>query len=94
MDKQLFSAWSELVKAKVYRDIQREMYISGSFPEAIIAGGEYQFAFIEDTREIQHTVDGGYLWRGVPLIMCGAVNGVKVIWHMEDIDLPEPPKGE
>ena len=89
----LRESWMEVVRAKVYRDIQRNIYVTGQFPLAIIAGGEYQYAFLCDTQDLQLTTDGGRLWRGVPIIACGRHNKVSVVWVMEDIDLPEPPEG-
>ena len=86
--------WSKDIVETVYRNIRSDMYKSGKTPKAIIAGGEYQYAFMDNDMELQRTVDGGLLWRGIPLIRSGPVNGVKVVWDMDNIDLPEPPKGE
>lgn len=92
MTNQQFSAWSENIRDIVYRNIRTIMYKSGKTPEAIIAGGEYQYVFMDDYRDLQRTIDGGMLWRGIPLIRSGAVNKVKVVWDMNDLDLPQPPK--
>lgn len=94
MKEQEFSAWAGYIRAKTYRDIQRWMYVTGQVPQAIIVGGEYQYAFMDDAREIQRITDGGVLWRGVPLIRSGARAKVSVVWSMEDLELPQPPKGE
>lgn len=94
MDNQAFGAWANYIRAKVYRDIQRSMYVTGEFPLAIIAGGEYQYVFMCDGKETQRAVDGSILWRGVPIIRCGAYNKVSVVWSMEDISLPQPDGGE
>lgn len=94
MNRMLFSTWANLVKAKVDKDICEGIYVTGEAPAAIIAGGEYQYVFMTDHEEIQLTTDGNTLWRGVPLFRCGRVNGVKVVWAMEDVEVPEPPKAE
>lgn len=94
MNREQFAVWATAVRAKVHNDIQREIYISGQFPQAIIVGGEYRYVFFADDRELQCTVDGGHLWRGVPLIRSGAHNKVTVVWAMEDIAVPPPPEEE
>lgn len=94
MSKEQFTAWAQNIRDKTYSDILHLAHRNGRLPEAVIAGGEYQYAFMEDYRNIQRTVDGGHLWRGIPLFRCGAVNKVMVVWDMEDIKLPQPPKGE
>lgn len=94
MTTEQFRAWAKNVRDILYRDIKETIYQSGSYPEAVIAGGEYQYALMEDYREIQHTADNILLWRGIPLIRAGALNKVKVVWHMVDAVLPEPPKEE
>jgi hypothetical protein len=91
--RKLRDAWEGFVREKVYRDIRRNMYVMGQFPLAIIVGGEYQYAFLCDTQDIQLTTDGEKLWRGVPIIACGRHNKVSVVWAMDDIDLPKPPEG-
>ena len=92
MDNQQFHAWAKNIRDILYRDIKNLMYKNGEHPKAIIAGGEYQYALMDDYRDIQRTADGGILWRGIPLIRCGYVEKVVVVWSMEDIDLPKPPK--
>lgn len=94
MNNRQFSAWSKNIVETVYRNIRSIMCQTGKEPEAIIAGGEYQYAFMDNYMEVQRTVDGGILWRGIPLIRSGPINGVKVVWNMTDLDLPKPPKGE
>ena len=89
MDNILFKSWAGLVRASAYRDLQREMYVSGNFPQAILAGGECYQAFRYDDREIQLTTDGGVLWRGVPLIRITG-NKAMVVWAMEEMTLPQP----
>ena len=89
----LIDAWEGFVREKVYRDIQRNIYVTGQFPLAIIVGGEYQYAFLCDAKDLQLTADGGSLWRGIPIIACGRHNKVSVVWAMDDIDLPKPPEG-
>ena len=92
MTNQQFTAWAKNIRDIVYRDIRTIMYETGKIPKAIIAGGEYQYAFMDEHMELQLTADGGMLWRGVPLIRSGAVNKVKVVFDMHDLDLPQPPK--
>lgn len=92
MNREQFAVWATAVRMKVHNDIQREIYISGQFPQAIIVGGEYQYAFIADRQEFQLTAEGGYLWRGIPLIRSGAHNKVSVVYAMEDIVVPLPPE--
>ena len=87
-EKQLFRAWAGCVRSKTYRDVQERIYVTGQTPEAIIVGGEYRLAFMDDYREIQRTPDGGLLWRGVPLIRGGPVDKVLVVWNMEALELP------
>ena len=91
---QEFSIWANYIKAIVYRKIQKCIFVTGQYPQAIIAGGEYQYAFVDVAREIQRTTDGGILWRGIPLIRSGPHAKVSVVWNMEDLNLPQPPKGE
>ena len=92
MTKEVFTDWADRVKDTVYSYIKRRMYMNGEFPAAIIAGGEYQYVFMDNPREIQLTTCGMMLWRGVPLIRCGGLSKVIVAWNMEEIKLPEPPK--
>ena len=87
-----FKCWAGLVRAKAYRDIQRSIFVTGQFPQAILAGGEYYQAFRYDIAEIQLTTDGGVLWRGVPLIRITG-NKTMVVWAMEEMTLPQPVEG-
>ena len=93
MDDVLFKSWAGLVTATAYRDIQREIFVSGNFPQAVLAGGEYYQAFRYDYKEIQLTTDGDILWRGIPLIRITG-NRAKVVWSMEDMTLPKIDQGE
>ena len=92
MDNILFKSWAGLVRETAYRDIQREIYVSGNFPQAILAGGEYYQAFRYDHNEIQMTTDGGVMWRGIPLIRITG-NRVMVAWVLEEMILPKPGEG-
>ena len=94
MTKEVFQDWSDRVKDTVYQNIKRRMYMTGEFPAAIIAGGECQYVFMDNPGELTRTTDGMTLWLGVPLIRCGGESKVIVAWNMEEIKLPEPPKGE
>lgn len=90
MSNELFHAWAGGVRAKTYRDIQEKMHVTGQTPEAIIAGGKYQYAFMDDCRR---TTDGGFLWRGVPLIRSGSIDKVLVVWSMEVLEMPHWKEG-
>jgi len=94
MNNAEFTAWSRYVKSDLLDYIHNHTLIKGEYPEAIIAGGEYMHAIMADPMDIQFTIDGGYLWRGIPFIRCSGLNGVKLVWRMDDVILPEPPKGE
>lgn len=94
MNNYLWGGWAKNVREALYRNIQTRAYMTGEYPDAILSGGEYAYAIMDDYRDIQHTTDGGYLWRGIPLIRCGGLNCVKLVWKMDDVALPESPKGE
>jgi hypothetical protein len=94
MNNAEFTAWSRNVRHDISEQIDTHHFVTGDHIEAIIAGGEYMYAIMDDYRAIQHTCDGGYLWQGIPLFRCSGFNGVKLVWDMFDARLPEPPKGE
>lgn len=94
MNREQFAAWAKAVKAAVNRHIQRGIPVTGDIPKAIIVGGEYQYVFLCDCEDLQLKADGGYLWRGIPVIRSGRHDKVTVVWAMEDIAVPEPPEDE
>ena len=94
MNNKEFSVWANYIKAIICRKVQECIFVTGEYPKAIIAGGEYQYVFMDNREEIERTIDGGMLWRGIPLIRSGALEKVQVVWNMEEVDLPQPPKGE
>lgn len=88
MDNYVFHGWAKNVRETLYHNIQMNIYRTGEYPEAIIAGGEYAYAIMDDYKDIQHTVNGGYLWRGISFFRCSGLNGVKLVYKMCDVDLP------
>lgn len=94
MDKIQFQEWASKVRATLRRKIHEYVCYTGEYPEAIIAGGEYAYAIMDDRREFSHSVDGRDLWSGIPFLRCGAIPKVKIITKMVDVDLPDVPKGD
>lgn len=91
MDNLAFQAWAKIIRETIWKAIKDVIYQKGEYPEAIIAGGEYAYAIMDDVREIHRTADGGYLWRGITFLRCSAVQEVKIIYDMADVSLPDPP---
>lgn len=94
MDNIQFQQWAKTVRATLRGKIHEYLCHTGEYPEAIIAGGEYAYAIMEDRRDFYHVADGSYLWCGIPFLRCGSVQKVKIVEKMADVDLPDVPKGE
>ena len=94
MSREVNDLWEITVRETTYRQIKTQMYESGKVPEAVIVGGKCQYAFLDDYRGTERTVDGQVLWRGIPLIRTGPVDRVIVVWDMSNIVVPEPLKEE